>query len=94
MATINDLPQVEGLRDFFRGEVYGPIAALLQERGEFGDRGSGLYMESIAILGSANGLIDILYDDGLTAAEKDVRLEALTTELHGRLADLYAQLRG
>lgn len=92
MATINDLPKIEGIREFFRGEIYGPISALLSRRGVFGDRNDPLYRESLEILGMANSLPDVVLDEYLTPAEKDARIENAVRDLHRRLADLRAAL--
>lgn len=92
MATINDLPKIEGIRDHFRGEIYGQISELLSRRGVFGDRNDPLYRESLEILAQANGLPDIVFDGTLSPGEKDLRIETTVQDLYRRLADLRAAL--
>lgn len=94
MATINDLPKIEGIRDFFRGEIYGEISNMLSRRGIFGDRSNLLYVQSLEILADANALIDIVLDEALSPEEKDARIEASVCDLHRRLAEVRAALCG
>ena len=94
MATINDLPKIEGIRDFFKSEIYGEVSGLLTKKGCFGDHDNPLYMRSIDILGRANGLIDICMDENLSPQEKDVLIEKETAGLYKELADLKKELIG
>lgn len=92
MATINDLPKLEGIRDFFRSEIYGEVGKLLEAKGVFGDRSDPLYMESLSIMGEANKLVDILWNDGRSSEEKDQYIEKTVQQLTERLAVLKQKL--
>ena len=92
MATINDLPKIEGIRDFFRGEIYGEIGTLLEAKGVFGDRNSHLYMESIHIMSKSNELIDIVLDDKISPETKDELIEESVQNLYKKLAALKDEL--
>ena len=85
MASINDLPKLEGLQDFFIGEIYGPVSAALENKGYFGDHSNPLYMKSLDIIGLARQIPD-LYN------ETDDVIEELVNKLYKELADLKAEL--
>lgn len=93
MATINDLPQIEGIRDFFRGELYGEVGDLLWDKGVFGDKSSPLYLESLEIMDMADGLVDVVLNDEISPETKDEIIEKTTQDLYQKLADLKAVLR-
>lgn len=92
MATINNLPQIEGIRDFFRGEIYGEVSKLLETKGFFGNHDNPLYIESLDILCEANRLVDIIFDDGISPDAKNTLIEASVQNLHRRLATLKEKL--
>lgn len=93
MATINDLPQVEGISNFFRGEIYGEVGNLLLDKGVFGDKNSPLYLESLEIMDTACGLVDVVLNDEISNETKDKIIEKTTKDLFERLAALKAALR-
>lgn len=88
MATINDLPKLEGIRDYFVGEIWD----LLIEKGCFGNHSSPLYMEALSIMDDARNLVDIVFDDKISPEAKDERIENTTQSLSKRLTTLKATL--
>jgi hypothetical protein len=94
MATINELPKIEGIRDFFKSEIYGEVSTLLTKKGCFGDRDNPLYERSLNILAEANSLIDICLDEHISPEEKDVMIENKAGYLYKELADLKKELIG
>lgn len=92
MATIDDLPKAEGIRDFYRGEIYGEIGDLLIDKGVFGDKENCLYQESLNILDMAYSLPDVILNDSISPEEKDEIMEKRTRELAERLSALRAAL--
>jgi len=94
MATINDLPKIEGIRDFFKGEIYGEVSSLLDKKGCFGDCNNPLYSRSLDILAGANELVDICFDEALSPQERDVVIEQKLEVLYKELADLKKELIG
>lgn len=93
MATINDLPKLEGIRDFFVGEIYGEVGDLLIDKGFFYDKQHPLFLESLSILDNARGLVDIVFDDKISPEKKDEIIEATIQNLYEKLAELKAVLR-
>lgn len=92
MATINDLPKVEGIRDFFVSEIYGEVGDLLIDKGYFGDHNNEYYMKSLDILDNARNLVDIVMDERRSSDEKDKIIEARVSALYKDLADLKSVL--
>lgn len=92
MATINDLPKVEGIRDFFVSEIYGEVTDLLTQKGFFGDRENEYYKQSLNILGKSRGLVDIVMDERIPNDEKDVIIEREVQDLYNDLANLKSGL--
>lgn len=92
MATINDLPKVEGIRDFFVSEIYGEVSKLLSDRGYFGDENNEYYNKSIEIIGKARGLVDIVMDERIPSDEKDNIIERDVQALYTDLANLKSGL--
>ena len=92
MATINDLPKVEGIRDFFVSEIYGEVSKLLSDRGYIGDENNEYYNQSIEIIGKARGLVDIVMDERIPSDEKDNIIEREVQALYTDLANLKSGL--
>lgn len=92
MATINDLPKVEGIRDFFVSEIYGEVSKLLSDRGYFGDENNEYYNQSIEIIAKARGLVDIVMDERIPSDEKDNIIERDVQALYTDLANLKSGL--
>lgn len=92
MATINDLPKVEGIRDFFVSEIYGEVTELLTQKGYFGDRNNEYYKQSLDIISKSRGLVDVVMDDRIPNDEKDVIIEREVQALYNNLANLKSGL--
>lgn len=92
MATINDLPKVEGIRDFFVSEIYGEVSDLLTQKGYFGDRNNEYYKQSLDIIRKSRGLVDVVMDDRIPNDEKDVIIEREVQTLYNDLANLKSGL--
>ena len=92
MATIHDLPRVEGIRDFYRGEIYGEISDLLIDKGYFFGKDHPLFLESLSIMDLADSLVDVVLNDSITPEKKDEIIEAAVQSLAQRTATLRATL--
>ncbi len=92
MASVNDLPKIEGIRDFFVGEIYGDITTSLVDKGYFGDKSNAYYMKSLDITAKARGLVDMFLNSNLSDSDKDRMIEATVNELYKDLADLKESL--
>lgn len=92
MATIDDLPRVEGIRDFYRGEIYGEISDLLIDKGYFFNKNHPLFLESLSIMDLADSLVDVVLNDSIAPEKKDEIIEAAVQSLSQRTAALRATL--
>ena len=81
---------LEGVQDFFVGEIYGEVSAALVEKGIFGDRSDPLYQACLHILAEARSLTDDAED---VTPEKRAQLELRIQALHRELAELKAALK-
>ena len=93
MATVNDLPDLEMIRDSYVRQIYGEIRELQEKKGVFGDFDAPLYARGLEILGRARALPEICLREDLTPAERDELIRESIQWLSAEFSSLRTALR-